>query len=134
MSTRKIALAAILGLTALPMISAAASADPITLICRFGRIGDSIVEDEPTTIDLNEAQASVVVHFGLNHYTFPQFIQEKPISTGPLAAVFGAETITFSAPSGTGYPGDYVLNRLTGDLVNTNTNWRYACQPARKQF
>lgn len=110
--------------------STAAMADTSTLVCHLTPF--VIVEDEPTTIDLNEAQSSVVVHFGALHQTFPQ-TASPAMTVGPLAAVFGVDTISFSQP-GAPYQGDYILNRLTGGLVNTSTNWRYTCQLGQKQF
>lgn len=49
---------------------------------------------------------------------------------GPVPAVYGSDTITFSI----GPIGNYTLNRVTGVLLNTDTGWRSACQPGKRQF
>ncbi len=120
---------AFLGMIAFPT---AGMADTTTLVCNLSnRVGTA--EDEPTTIELNEAQSSVVVHFGQNHYTVPNYQTERAVSVGPVPAVFGANTISFSLP----YPvyGDpYVLNRLTGFLSNTTSAGNFTCHAVQKQF
>ncbi|MGH7024439.1 MAG: hypothetical protein ACREEB_12745 [Caulobacteraceae bacterium] len=78
----------------------AAPADPTTLICKLNFPGGAVVEDEPTTIDLNEAADTVVVHFGPMHTEAGGYHALRAFTLGPLSATFGAQTITFSGPRG----------------------------------
>jgi hypothetical protein len=52
----------ILGVAILVVASPAAKAQTTTLICNLDHQPDVFKEDEPTTIDLNEAQNTVAVH------------------------------------------------------------------------
>jgi tetratricopeptide (TPR) repeat protein len=95
-----------------------------TMICHLDH--RSLFEDEATTIELNEAQRSVVVHISAAHIRNPgpesggwdgHGSSTRAQSIGPFAANFGNDTITFSAsgPSGGDYrDGSFVINRRTG--------------------
>lgn len=103
----------------------AASADPVTLICKINDF--TRVEDGPTTIYLDEARGTVTVHAGPWHLSPSYGVGNIPAdSYGPVPATFTAETISFSvgAISGT-------INRLTGDA---NINGRYTCEPSKAKF
>ena len=121
-----------LGLAVLTMASTAATAQTTTLICNL--IAPNVfTEDEPTTIELNEAQSSVAVHFSestlsLNGGRYPEF------SIGPLQATFAADTISFSDPPNA---LNYTLNRLTGRftrLFKGEFAQGWTCQAGKKQF
>ena len=120
-----------LGAAALLATSQMAFADTTSLICHLN-VGGSVVEDEPTTVELNEAQNTVVVHFGANHYIVGNGDVEAAESVGPLPATFGSDQITFNLD--TAYAGPYTLDRLTGVLMNTDTKWHWACQAGKRQF
>jgi len=103
-----------------------------TLICHV--IGTMLVEDGSTTIELNEAQSSVVVHFAASHCTAacgPPRPGEPASSLGPLPAKFGANTISFSNPNG---PVTYVIDRLTGVFVANYINVSWTCDVGKKKF
>jgi hypothetical protein len=120
---------ALLGLTVLLAASTAALADTTKLVCHLGE--QLYKEDGPTIIELNEAQSSVVVHFGGSQMANPPGVL-PPRTIGPVPAVFGTDAITIPEPS---YPeGSFVLNRLTGDLIQNVTNWKWTCQPGKKLF
>ena len=114
------------------MASTPALADTTTLICHLNG-GDTIIEDEPTTIDLNEAQNSVVIHFGANHYNLGRVDVEQAVSVGPFQAIFGPDTITFNN-NNNAYTGPYTLSRVTGVLANTSIGWRWTCEAGSKKF
>jgi len=114
--------------------SQAAQADTTKLICSLSNSPNA--EDGPTTIELNEAQSSVVVHFSGYHVRPESGLQGgggAPRSIGPLSATFSDDTITFSNPQ---YPqqDQFKINRLTGELTNTITNWKWACEKGQKKF
>jgi tetratricopeptide (TPR) repeat protein len=109
-----------------------------TMICQPGY--SQIFEDEPTTIELNEAQGSVVVHISAAHLRDSRGVSggwdghgssTRAQSIGPFAANFGNDTITFSpsGPSGGDYrDGSFVINRRTGAFVfkpfdGVSTTW-----------
>ena len=128
----------LLGMAALLTAGTAALADTTTLICHVDNPGlFGLFEDEPTTtIELNEAQGSVVVHLAAYHFTTPPDGLTggtdgrgggAPRLVGPRPAIFGNDTITFSDPL---LPGDYIINRLTGAFAQPGT-MRWHCQPAR---
>jgi hypothetical protein len=123
---------ALLGMAILATASQTALADPTTLICHMD--GTGIIENEPTTIELNAAQSSVVVHFAANHYNVGPGEEHAAWSLGPLPATFGADTISFSDPRPRSILSNFTINRLTGAFVETNANWRWTCQPGKKQF
>src|SRR5690349_10948805 len=99
---------ALMGLAILVAASQAAMAQTTTLVCQ--RAAPSpYVDDGTTTVDLNEAQNSVTLHFSAYHLIQPATSLPARL-VGPEPAVFGADTITFSDPM-PGF-GSYVLNRL----------------------
>jgi len=117
-----------LGLAILAVAGHAAMAQTTTLICNADA-SMPFTEDEPTTIELNEAKNSVAVHFSattlsVNGGRIPAY------SSGSLPATFAADTISFSVPH---YQLDYTINRLTGSLVNS-AKWKWNCQAGKKQF
>ena len=130
----------LLGMAALLTAGTAALADTTTLICHIDNPGlFGLFEDEPTTtIELNEAQGSVVVHLAAYHFTNPPDGLTggtdgrgggKARSIGPRPAIFGNDTITFSDGD-----GDYIINRLTGAFAYPHGMKWGTCQPGKKQF
>ena len=118
---------ALLGIAVLAATPQIASADPTTLICKLGA-ENSWKEDEPTTVDLNEAQSSVVVHWGAK--TLPINGAHTPaLSSAPVRGDFSANTISFNA-----FGQDYVIIRLTGVMSAPSINWTWSCEPGNKKF
>jgi hypothetical protein len=132
-------------------------ADPTTLICHLDAAdGSSMFEDGPTTVEVNEAQSSIVVHTSGAHWRNPGSIRgggdgqggTRAVSIGPLQARFGTATIT--APAGdfygaqvnfaTGKNGVFIIDRLTGAFVykkddGTVLAWTaWTCHPGKQQF
>ena len=132
---RQTALVTLLGATALFIGSAAAEAGTTTLICTSS--DETNVEDEATTIQLNEAQSTVIAHYASFHLRpGTDMIQgpTHPQVVGPLPAVFGADTITFTYTM-EGYAFDGTINRLTGAFsLNAGAINKWTCQPGQKQF
>jgi hypothetical protein len=124
-----VAITGLLGGMLLPIGNAAALAGPTTLVCHMGE--QLYKEDGPTIIELNEAQSSVVVHFSGSQMAYPKGVV-PPRTIGPLSAVFGTDEITFPEPSSPSQ--SYVLNRLTGDLFQKISNWKWTCQAGNRQF
>ncbi len=117
------------GLAILVMASQAAMADPATLICNLDT-ANAWKEDEPSTIGLNEAQNSVIAHWGAR--TLSVNGSRAPAQTsGPLPATFATDSISF-IDSSLGH--HYTLNRLTGILLERELNWKWACQAGKKRF
>jgi len=118
--------------------SAAALADTTTLLCRMDT-NPREAEVEPTTIELNEAQTSVVVNFAGTYSKIPGITGgfqgrggSDAFSIGPLQATFSTDKITFSWPAGS-YTIGGVINRLTG-AFSTNQGRSWSCQVGKKQF
>ncbi len=124
---------ALFALALLLASSQVAVADTTKLICSLGNSPNA--EDGPTTIELNEAQGSVVIHFAGYHVRPESGLQGggPPRTIGPLSATFSDDTITFFNPQ---YPqqDQFKINRLTGELTNTFTNWKWACEKGQKKF
>jgi hypothetical protein len=120
----------LLGMAILVMASQAAMAKTTTLICNADA-ANLWKADEPTTIELNEAQSSVAVHFSaVTSIVDP--IRMPAHASGPRPATFAADTISFSDQ---GF--NYTLNRLTGSLSRLfrgDVAMRWTCQPGKKQF
>jgi hypothetical protein len=160
---RKTAFAALLMAAPLVAKSQLALAADSTLICNLSAPREVVIEEQPTTIELNDTQSTVVVHFSAAHMVDPEGAtggadgrgSPNPAATiGPLQANFGANSITFSSSSGgeysvggaiySAYAGSYVLNRITGTLVHRRPNesenseltlWQsWACQAGQKKF
>jgi hypothetical protein len=116
------------------MANQAAIAQTTTLICRLDPPqSQGFVEDEPSTLELNEAQSSVVVHFSAETVTasggrLPAYL------TGKRPATFAADTI-FSVPhySDANYTMSYTINRLTGSWVSSS-GLKRTCQVGKRQF
>jgi hypothetical protein len=126
----------VLGMAILAMASEAAMAQTTTLICNLDpSLG--FAEDEPTTIELNEAQNSVVVHFSQQHNPRTGERLGGSHSIGPLPASFGTDVISFTDPTQV-YFHNYTINRLTGKFVGSVVNdagsMIWTCQAGKKQF
>lgn len=129
-----------LALAVLVASSQVAMADTTKLVCNLDSPAP-FAEDQPTTIDLTEAQSSVVVHFGPTHATNPGITGgfegrggNGPFSNGPLPAVFSTDTITFAYPiPNTTYVIDYVINRLTG-VFTSSQGAKWTCRAGKTQF
>ena len=121
----------LVALVLLAASSEAARAEATTLVCNLEPF--EIKEDEPTTIELNEAQSSVIVHFSATHWSEPGPGHGPAKSLGPLPAKFDTDTITFHDPSSE-KDGDYIINRLTGNFHWVHPNWNWTCHAAKKQF
>jgi hypothetical protein len=123
---------ALLGSALFLTASAPALAGSTTLICNMDA-ANSWKQDEPTIVELNEAQGTVVVHF--SPLTLPLNGSHSPASSiGPLPGTFSADTISFVDPHPPGILSNFTINRLTGALFESNSNWRWICQPGKKQF
>ena len=109
-------------------------ASPVTLICNTGNSREA----SQTTIDLNESDGLVTIHFGATHTGgFPDPMPGR--STGPLSANFNQTTITFSEqPDSRQF--NYVINRMTGTIDVTEMNggnpyhYQWTYQVAKAQF
>jgi len=138
-STRRALL--LLGAIVLGAASQNVVADTTTLICQVAV--PNVIEDGATTIELNEAQSTVVVHFSANHYINMPTSEEHPSrSIGPFPAQFSNDTITFSDPNPNDYFRVFSISRITGAFVmadvqsnlNGIQNWRWTCHAGQKQF
>jgi hypothetical protein len=119
------------GMIILVIASQATMAQTTTLVCRWDTSQSFLAEDQPSTVELNEAQHSVVIH--LSAETMAGTLSGGRIpahSVGPLPATFTADTISFSDRQS---ELDWTINRLTGVLVNS-ANWRWTCQAGKRQF
>lgn len=118
-----------------------AFAAPVLLVCRMNS-DMPFTEDEPTTMELDEAQGTVTVHFAATARKDMTGITggyegrggDRPHVMGPLNAAYSAEAITFVYPNNGGNPMNYSLNRVTGAFVSEADSLRWACQPGKKQF
>jgi hypothetical protein len=134
-------------LAALAMLLASskiALADTTKLICHMND-NKFWVEEGPTTIELNEAQSTIVaINFSKVHGAPGSGIGGGSVggrSIGPFPATFTADTITFSIQDASSST-NCTINRLTGVYsckvsVNGNsydqgTSW--TCHAAQKQF
>jgi hypothetical protein len=123
------------GMVILVTASQTALAASTTLVCSTGNPREA----SPTTIDLNEAQSSVTIHFGSTQCPgcTPDPIPGR--TAGPLTAKFAKNAITFAErPDSRSF--DYTINRLTG-IVGVNetqqgqpyhTDW--TCHVGKPQF
>jgi len=116
----------------------AAMADPVTLICNMVDTGrGTYQEDEPTTVELNEQQNSVTVHFGREHLAVGASNHVLTAWTqGPVIATFTDNAISFSLVQ-FGKPASSLINRLTGTFVITQDQHdvgSWTCHAAQKQF
>ena len=115
---------------ALLMAATAARADTATVVCHVD--SGQVVEETPTTVDLNESQNSVTMHFGQTHWDPRTGMSGSTPSSGedwgPITARFDANTITWGDKS------VYTLNRVTGVLTESVYQQVWNCQKAQKQF
>ena len=128
-----------------------ALADTTKLICHMN---DNIywVEEGPTTIELNEAQGTVVAINYSAYHRAPQSphanIRQGYVTdartTGPFSATFTADTITWQDVNPR-YPtiyGNFSIDRTTGVFVghlfadgrSNGDSLSYTCHAAQKQF
>ena len=141
-------------LVALAMLVATskiALADTTKLICHMN---DNIywVEEGPTTIELNEAQGTVVAINYSAYHRAPQSpyanIRQGYVTdartTGPFSATFTADTITWQDVNPR-YPtiyGNFSIDRTTGVFVGhlfvdgkpNGDTLSYTCHAGQKQF
>ena len=105
-----------------------AAAGTTTLICRLTQ-PTQVTEQQPTTIDLDDVQNTVMIHYGPT-YTDEGGPHSMPASDlGPLPATFTANAITFSDHRG----GTYTINRLTG-IFSNSYYFQWACEPGKAKF
>lgn len=107
-----------------------------TLTCEPKTMEPWLIEDSPTTIDIDEASSTVTVHAGAYHCgPNPMISCNRAARTvGPLRATFSDTEIKFAENSN--YP-PYVINRLNGSVLGPEILigvGRWTCQPAKKQF
>ncbi|HXR94258.1 MAG TPA: hypothetical protein VN718_00155 [Rhizomicrobium sp.] len=110
-------------------------ADPVSLICH--RTMPHLTDSGATTIELDEAQRTVTVHFaGYQMAGIVRFFE--PRALGPVQGTFTPQTITFQNPdtntAPSGGPDHYTLNRLTGDLEGEWAQDAMNCQVGAKRF
>jgi len=115
------------GIAALLTASTAALAQTTTLVCNLDP-SNAWKEVEPTTIELNDAQGYIVIHYAAR--TLSLNGDRAPArSSGPLPAVFGTDKITASS---NGY--NDVIDRVTGIFIDTAAQWSWTCQAGKPQF
>jgi len=133
-----------LGMIATLAANTAAHADSTTLICNT-KFPNILYEDEATTVELNDANSSAVVHLSGIHLKDPSSVSGgedghggyNAKSIGPAPAQFSTNTITFSYQNQYGYTYSFAINRLTGDFsdLNNDTVWsKYTCHAGKPQF
>ena len=111
----------------------------IHLTCRpSGSAANVMIQDDPTIVDLDKAQATATVHFASFRL---QGSIGGPVSArtvGPMHATFSDETVTFENPDPNSAPNgghdEYVLNRLTGAFRGLWGEDEFSCQVATNQF
>jgi hypothetical protein len=114
-------------------------AGTVHLICRpSGDAANAMIQDSPTTIDLNESQASATIHFAAFRLKGSISGPVPARTVGPMHAAFSDEAVTFENPdpnsAPNGGPDEYVLNRLTGDLSGKWGEDQMNCEAASKRF
>jgi hypothetical protein len=113
---------------ALTMNSQAAWAGTTTVLC--DRNHPNEVQNEPTVIELNEAQSTVTLHIGGFHLADSNGVTGgddghggiAPFTIGPVRATFDANTISFP---GEGPFVRFTLNRLRGTLEESSSGLRW---------
>ena len=119
---------------ALTAAARTASAEPVTLICQLDGVINHVtayIEDEQTTVELDEPRGTVSVHFGPFHLSPSVGIGNFPASSiGPVPATFTASAVSFSGGA---------INRLTGELRSSETKvpggyGRYTCELGKAKF
>ena len=131
-------------LAILAVSSKIALADTTTLICHMND-NKFWVEEGPTTIELNEAQGTVVtINYSKQHGAPGSGIGGGSVggrSTGPFPATFSDNAITWQSTEA-GVTGTCTINRLTGiyackTLMNGqfyDNAASYTCNAAQKKF
>lgn len=117
---------------ALVAASDIARADTVTLVCRID--SSVVVETQPTTVELNEAQSAVVVNFAPNRYTVGPGELHAAWGFGPVQATFSDNVIAFSGGNVPSNVRHYEINRTTGVFLDKDINWHWTCAPGKKQF
>jgi hypothetical protein len=141
--TRLIAIVAqvLLGLVLFATASPPALADTTTLICHMDM--DFFIEDDVTTIELDQAASTVVIHWG-GYHSRDNVVRDLPHTNGPYHTEYGKDTITFHNNYITedGY-ASYSINRLTGTfleqilsdtLTPQGAPYKWNCHVAKPQF
>lgn len=115
-----------LGLLAISVATPAA-AETTTLICKLTQPAQ-VTEQVPTTIDLDDVQHSVMIHYGPNYTDAggPHSVPAREV--GPMPAAFTTNAITFSDAA-----GSYTINRLTGIFSNPYY-FQWTCEPGKAKF
>lgn len=121
--------------------SKSAWADTTTLICHMND-NPYWYEEGPTSIELNETQSTVVVHYAPYHGKRSGYTGPSAETTGPFQATFSADTITWQEKNGESGYTDFTINRVTGffggklfyDGKSGGDTNSYTCQAARRQF
>ena len=111
-------------------VSSAALADTTTLVCDVPP-SDRVIFYGVPTIDLNEVQGTVTIHYpSWRSSRGGSTFEEKTL--GPIPANFGAETITIPPVEVPGFSltKTETINRVTG-FFSLN---QWTCHAARKQF
>jgi hypothetical protein len=112
-------------------MSTAAVANPTTLICQMADYMPW-TEQGTTTVELNETKSQVTLNFATTQFkdTRLSYNGGPGATVGPLLATFGTDTITFKNP-GALFAGSYVINRLTGSMIEPYAHWRWNCHPGQ---
>jgi hypothetical protein len=109
------------------------SAATTMLVCKL--VSPAWTTDQPTTIELNEAQGTILMHQYTTHAPEYGNATAPGWTWGPLPATFNAETITANF-FWQGDPRQFTLliSRLTGDLTVAPINWKWSCHAGSAQF
>lgn len=117
-----------------------ANADTTILVCALDTSHEDprlvSVEEGNTTIELNEADSIVTVHFAANHPGPNSSGGSVPAGTvGPMHATFGPDTITLQVGDADGGPwhGTFTIDRITGQF-SVQAGWQWNCKVGKKQF
>ena len=111
-----------------------ALAEKTTLICPMTPVENFYIESlaEPTTVEFDEPQGTVVVHRGPLHGSLGEF----PAQTSTYPARFTSETISWTDSL---WGSAWTINRLTGNMTNYTregkpSNWLWRCRTGNKVF
>ena len=113
-----------------------ALADTTTLICHMND-NPYWYEEGPTSIELNEAQSTIVVHYAAYHGN-AAVIRPASCNERTVSATFSADIITWQDGN-----GKFTINRLTGvfsgkvffpDGRDGGDTLCYTCHTAQKKF
>lgn len=129
---------ALLGMAALLTASPAALAETTLLTCHLNSPQNAYREDGVPTIELNEAEGTIVAHFPqyTDKYNGDNF--RRAHAVGPMPANFNPDTITFTDPNPVFVSSDdYSLDRRSGSLSIANSTypyWIWSCEVGHRQF